>query len=383
MFRIWQAVFVIALALGLAGCSTPSKPPPEELPTVSVITPPVMPPAQPLLPTTPAMTNVPSVTSATMTNGMVLPAPVPLPVLLSPRWPSNWVNSWIPLADWVRFNNLPEPVRTKAGVDAVYRVRGSNSFLVLQAGNRAVVCDGQVCWLGFVPKLLKGQIYVHSLDAQKFLQPLIHGAHLPPLRSERVVLIDPGHGGRDSGTQSLFNRALEKGYTLDWALRLQRLLETNGWKVVMTRTNDAEVSLPERIAIADRCRADLFISLHFNSAPDNKSLAGIETYCLTPAGLPASIVRESADNVRQTFPNNAYDGQNLLFAYGLQRVLVQSTGAVDRGVRHARFMGVLRGQQRPAVLIEGGYLSNTAEARKIALPSYRQSLAEAVARALK
>ena len=383
MYRRGQFVFAIALALGLAGCTTPSKPPPEILPTVSVITTPALPPAAPLVATPPALTNVQPTASAMMTNRTVIPAPAPPPVLSSPRWPSNWVNSWIPLADWVRFNNLPEPIRTKAGVDAVYRVRGSDSYLVVQAGNRAMVCDGQVCWLGFVPKMIKGQLYVHSLDAQKFLQPLIHGAHLPPLRSERVVVIDPGHGGRDSGTKSVFSSALEKSYTLDWALRLQHLLETNGWKVVMTRTNDADVSLPERIAIADRNHADLFISLHFNSAPDNKSLAGIETYCLTPAGLPANLVRESADNVRQTFPNNAFDGQNLLFAYGLQRVLVLATGASDRGVRHARFMGVLRAQQRPAVLIEGGYLSNAGEARKVALPGYRQSLAEAVARALK
>ena len=376
-------MLVVALAFGLAGCTTPSKPPPEILPTVSVVNAPILPPAAPLVATPPESTNFPAITSPAMTNRTIIPASTPPPVLSSPRWPSNWVNSWIPLTDWVRFNGLPDPVRTKTGVDAVYQVRGGNSFLAVQAGNRAVVYDGQMCWLGFAPKLLKGQLYVHSLDAQKFLQPLVQGARLPPLRAERVVVIDAGHGGRDGGTHSLFSRDLEKTHTLDWALRLQRLLETNGWKVVMTRTNDADVTLPERIAIADRCRADLFISLHFNASPDNKALAGIETYCLTPAGLPANIVRDGADNVRQTFPNNAYDGQNLLFAYGLQRVLVQSTGATDRGVRHARFMGVLRGQQRPAVLIEGGYLSNAGEARKGGLPAYRQSLAEGVARALK
>ena len=383
MHRFWQAVVALALALGLAGCATSSKPPPEELPTVSVISEPVMPPAQPITEAPHTPTNLPPAVSAPATNLTEITAPTPPASLASPRWPSNWVNSWIPLEDWARFNRLAEPVRTKAGVDAVFRVHGSNSFLVLQAGNRAVVSDGQVCWLGFTPKLLKGQLYVHSLDAQKFLQPLLHGARMPPLRTERVLVIDAGHGGRDGGTSSPFSRTVEKTYTLDWALRLQNLLLTNGWKVVMTRTNDADLPLPERIAIADRCRADLFISLHFNAAPDNRALSGIETYCLTPSGLPADLIREGADNVRMVFPNNAYDGQNLLFAYGLQRVLVQATGAKDRGVRHARFMSVLRGQQRPAVLIEGGYLSNAAEARKIALPSYRQTLAEAVARALK
>ena len=66
----------------------------------------------------------------------------------------------------------------------------------------------------------------------------------------------------------------------------------------------------------------------------------------------------------------------------LHRGLVRATNATDRGVRRARFMGVLRGQKRPAVLIEGGYLSNPKEARKIATSTYRQTMAEAVARAL-
>lgn len=375
-----------ALAGWLAGCSTAPKPAPEILPTVNVAPEVVLPPATPLVAPQPAL-------SAGATNGVAVASihnnhrveetSTSMPALLPSRWPTNWVNSWIPLADWAHFNGLPEPIRTKAGADAVFQVQGSNCLLVVQAGNRTAMCNGQVFWLGFIPRILKSRIYVHALDAQKFLQPLVAGAVLPPPRSERVVVIDPGHGGRDGGTQSLFSHELEKNYTLDWALRLRRLLETNGWRVVLTRTNDVDLPIPERIAIADRNNADLFISLHFNAAPANHALAGIETYCLTPHGLPASIVRESADDVRQTFPNNAYDGQNLLFAFGVQRVLTQSTGAIDRGVRHARFMAVLRGQQRPAVLIEGGYLSNAGEARKVALPSYRQKLAEALAQALK
>jgi N-acetylmuramoyl-L-alanine amidase len=99
-------------------------------------------------------------------------------------------------------------------------------------------------------------------------------------------------------------------------------------------------------------------------------------------GLPSSLVRDYEDNVQQSFPNNAYDEQNLQIAYRLHRSVVEALCEPDRGVRRARFMGVLRGQNRPAVLIEAGYLSNAIEAKKIASADYRQKLAEAVARGL-
>ena len=87
--------------------------------------------------------------------------------------------------------------------------------------------------------------------------------------------------------------------------------------------------------------------------------------------------------MNQSFPNNAYDTENILLATRLHRALLTGIGGLrDRGVRRARFLGVLRPQQRPAVLLEAGYLSNPAEARRIADPDYRQQLAEAVARGL-
>jgi N-acetylmuramoyl-L-alanine amidase len=150
----------------------------------------------------------------------------------------------------------------------------------------------------------------------------------------------------------------------------------------LTRTNDTDVSLPERVALAERAAADLFLSLHFNSGTNSHPRAGLETYCLTPAGLPSNLVRNHEDDPKQTFPNNDFDDENLQWAFRLHRALLERTGAVDHGVRRARFMAVLRGQRRPAVLIEAGYLSNPREARKIATAEYRQQLAEAVAKAL-
>jgi N-acetylmuramoyl-L-alanine amidase len=85
----------------------------------------------------------------------------------------------------------------------------------------------------------------------------------------------------------------------------------------------------------------------------------------------------------EQLPNNAFDAQNLQLAILIHGAVLHATGIEDRGVRHSRFETVLRGQNRPAILIEGGYLSNPAEAKLIESPEYRQKLAEAVANALK
>ena len=106
------------------------------------------------------------------------------------------------------------------------------------------------------------------------------------------------------------------------------------------------------------------------SGDTSSSPAGLETYCFTPAGMPSSITRGYSDDPRLVLPNNAFDDQNLRYALRLHRALLQVNGNNDRGIRHARFLDVLAGQNRPAVLIEGGYLSNPTEAKQIAEPEY-------------
>jgi len=175
----------------------------------------------------------------------------------------------------------------------------------------------------------------------------------------------------------------EKEFTLDWAKRIKPLLETNGWTVFLTRTSDVYVTNLDRVVFAEAHHSDLFISLHFNSAAPDTKQAGLETYCITPTGMPSTLTRGYEDNWSENLPNNAFDAQNLQLALKLHGALLRVTGNADRGVRRARFIGVLRGQNRPAILIEAGYLSNPAEAKLIESPEYRQKLAEAVAAALK
>ena len=98
--------------------------------------------------------------------------------------------------------------------------------------------------------------------------------------------------------------------------------------------------------------------------------------------MTSTLTRGYDDDPKELSPNNAFDQENLLLALRLHRALLRVNGNADRSVRRARFLTVLRGQNRPAALIEGGYLSNPTEARRIAQPEFRQRLAEAVAKAL-
>jgi N-acetylmuramoyl-L-alanine amidase len=128
----------------------------------------------------------------------------------------------------------------------------------------------------------------------------------------------------------------------------------------------------------------LFISLHFNSTPDrDKKTSGLETYCLTPMGMPSTLTRNYPDIWTENFPNNACDTQNLELAVRLHTALLHGTGLEDHGICRARFIGVLHKQRCPAVLIEAGFLSNPSDAKLIETPAFRQKLAEAVAVALK
>lgn len=306
------------------------------------------------------------------------PAP-PAPATNPPAAPP--AETWIALAPWAARHGFDAIQRT-ALMPPTFTLVSNRDRLVLAAGSQQARWDGTELLLGFAPRLTADGLLVHALDVRKNLEPLLDLS--PPLAGpNRVIVIDPGHGGLDTGATSAADGRFEKQFTLDWARRLAPLLTAENWTVFLTRTNDAEIPIAERVACAERHRADLFVSLHFNSAYPHRDHSGLETYLLTPAGMPSNLTRGYGDDASQVFPNNAFDAANLQLAMRLHHALLAVNGSPDRGVRRARFLGVLRGQHRPAVLLEGGYLSNPQEARQIADPHHRQQLAEAVARALR
>ena len=319
-------------------------------------------------PSVPAINPLPTPPPRQRTNGVTFSAPE---------------TTWLSLDRWAREHGFEKMRHSGLAPAESYSLVGSNGVLTLRPGSLTAGWDGVEFRLGFATQLIDGQLFVHTLDLHKNLEPLLRGA-APLATMGRVIVIDPGHGGPSPGTHSAADSHNEKSFTLDWALRAARLLEANGWRVFLTRTNDVDVSLADRVACADNHHADLFLSLHFNaSANGGHEQAGLETYCLTPAGMPSSLTRGFEDNPTQSFPNNAFDEQNFLLALRLHQTLLKTVGTADRGVRRARFLTVLQGQKRPAALIEGGYLSNLNEAQHIGDPAYRQKLAEGLAQGLK
>ena len=365
------AAALFLLALLLAGCATDARRRGERVPDwqseTAVGTAPV--PAAP-----PAPAPTPSPPSS---------APIPAPAPAPPPAPTNEVaEAWVPLQRWCKANGFSAPCQVGLIPSPAYALTTSNGVFVVRIGMQLAHWDGVQVWLGFAPQLSEGQPFVHALDLKKTLQPLLTGAPMASFRTNPVIVIDPGHGGDDAGTRSVLGSRYEREFTLDWARRLGAMLATNGWQVFLTRSNDVHLSLSNRIAFAEEHKAALFLSLHFNSAAPNSRESGLETYCLTPAGMASGVTRGYQDDPALVFPNNAFDAENLLVASWVHRSLLQVNGRHDRGVRRARYLGVLRGQKRPAILIEGGYLSNPLEARRIADPAYRQRMAEGVAKAL-
>jgi len=351
------------LVVLLAGCASPSKRYdaqsvvwPDDNTVVS--TPPTFPVGTPL------ETNLPA-------------PPTPVSPEIKTAAP---VEGWIPLQRWCRTTSVGPPTQVVGAAAPSYALQSTNGTFMLRTGSQLAQWEGLEVRLGFAPQLVDGQPYVHSLDLGKTVQPLLQGELNSHWGPGPVIVIDPGHGGENPGTRSVLGNRFEKEFTLDWASRLQAVLAANNCRVFLTRSNDTDIALSNRVAFAVQHKADLFISLHFNSAAPNESESGLETYCLTPVGMPSNLTRGFPDELRQTFPNNAFDPKNLFLAVQVHRALLQVNGHRDRGIRHARFPGILRGQQCAAILVEGGYLSNPQEARLIETPSYRQKLAEAVAK---
>ena len=212
------------------------------------------------------------------------------------------------------------------------------------------------------------------------------------LSASRVV-IDPGHGGHDPGTMNK-SGLREKDLVLDVSRRLRKLLEKDGFEVVMTRDRDVFIPLEERTAIANSKGADLFVSVHVNAARSTKP-RGTETYFLNLATTPDAeevAARENAVTTRrvselgsilQKVLNNEKITESRELASRVQtslstKLYSSATDSRNRGVKTAPFY-VLLGAQMPSVLVEVAYLTNRKDAELLGDEAFRQKVAESIA----
>lgn len=218
-------------------------------------------------------------------------------------------------------------------------------------------------------------VLISRLDFSKLIEPVLRPDFIADGPIFDTVVIDPGHGGHDSG--AVGNGVREK----ELALRLGRLvgaqLRAEGLEVDFTREDDRFITLDGRVQFANRHDAAIFLSLHFNSS-DRAAARGVETFALSPQGV-AHYGRGVRAQDGRARAGNARDAENIALATAVHGAMQRATAAPDRGIRRARWT-VLQGLQIPGVLVEGGFVSNAAEAAQLADDRYIQRMAQSIAR---
>lgn len=218
-------------------------------------------------------------------------------------------------------------------------------------------------------------------------------------KSGKLIVIDAGHGGKDSGALSDKKGSLkEKDIVLSAALKLGNELKKRGYRVLYTRSSDKFINLRDRTKYANDKRADLFISIHANAAPNAakaKSSEGLETFFLSPARSERSKKAAEKENQGDFEEMNYFSKQSVLnflnrekivasnkLAIDVQKNILTQTRKkyriVDGGVREAPFW-VLVGAQMPAILIEIGYITHPSEGKRIASKSFQDLLVKGIA----
>ena len=217
-------------------------------------------------------------------------------------------------------------------------------------------------------------------------------------KSKKIIVIDPGHGGKDSGGIGI-GGVYEKNAVLSIAKKLASILRKKGYIVYLTRKGDYFIPLKERTHFANIKKANLFISIHCNIAPNHiKKPMGIETYYLSPTRNERAIRVARTEN-KEIKDLNYLDQRVILNFLNRDRIIsshkfgidVQNgmlntlrkyyTNVKNGGVRPAPFW-VLVGTQMPAILIETGYLTNPIEAKRLFNPNYQYNLAKGIAKGI-
>lgn len=205
----------------------------------------------------------------------------------------------------------------------------------------------------------------------------------------RTVILDAGHGGHDEGTSHFGLR--EKDISLDLTLRTAALLRARGANVILTRSADQFVPLPERSAIANRCPNATLVSIHVNAAPGNPQAAGVETFVLSQEFTDQERGRIASERYRMNGQDSTQGRQALAnlatqsrsrgpaLASSLQKSLCGRLGETNRGVKPKNLAVLRETYFGPAALVEVGFLTNAQSARRMATEDWRRRTAEALA----
>ncbi len=302
------------------------------------------------------------------------PAAAPSP---SPTPNADWQIIKVGQRDYLSADNIAKFYGLLGNVDSTGRtvvLNNGRNQLQLTLESREAIVNGVRNWLCFPVVAQDNKFLVSRIDLAKTIEPQLRPQMLQRKDKVQTVVLDAGHGGFDKGALSSFGT--EKEFALDVARKLRVLLQAKGFKVVLTRETDVFLPLELRAHIANQTHDSIFVSLHFN-ATSNRAATGFEIYSLTPRGAPST----ADDSLALSFVNmqagSAVDAQSFELSVAVFHSMLGHIPEVDRGIKRARF-AVLRRTSIPAILVEGGFLSETNDSRSVANPAWRGKLAEAI-----
>ena len=271
-----------------------------------------------------------------------------------------------------RFYGLPAEVVSAGGRVPVETVKNPLEFV---PGSREAVINGARSWLCFPLIEQDGKFLVSRTDVAKTIEPLVRPQRVINAGKVQTVVLDPGHGGYDKGAVCRYG--CEKDFALDVARKLRPLLLAKGFRVIMTREGDYFVPLEVRAKIANAARNSIFVSIHFNATNDDPNATGFEIFSFTPRGAPSTSDDSVTASSLSMQAGSQVDAQSMALSACIYHSVLGHIAEFDRGIKRARF-AVLRLTKIPAVLVEGGFLTERGESQLIANKEWRGKLAESI-----
>lgn len=302
---------------------------------------------------------------------VVLPFPIAIAAV---EWQVIKVNGhdYLSVDNISKFYGLPaEVVPSGAKIQA----DTADHPLEFVSGSREAIINGARSWLCFPVIEQNGKSLVTRTDLSKTIEPLVRPHRVPDVGKVQTVVLDPGHGGYDKGQVSRYGA--EKDFALDVARKLRSILQAKGLRVIMTREGDYFVPLEVRAKIANSARNSIFVSIHFNASGDDPNATGFEIFSFTPRGAPSTSDTNVNSKSFNMQPGSSVDAQSMALSACIYHSLLGHLPEYDRGIKRARF-AVLRLTNVPAVLIEGGFLTERGESKLISNKDWRAKLAGAI-----
>src|SRR5438876_8980836 len=271
-----------------------------------------------------------------------------------------------------RFYGLPAGVVAQGEKMRFETVKNPLEFV---SGSREAMINGARSWLCFPLIEQEGKYLVSRTDVAKTIEPLVRPQRVSNVGNVQTVVLDPGHGGYDKGQVSRYG--YEKDFALDVARKLRPLLQAKGLRAIMTREGDYFVPLEVRAQIANAARNSIFVSIHFNATDRDPNATGFEIFSFTPRGAPSTSDDWVTPTALSMQAGSEVDAQSMALSACIYHSLLGHIPEFDRGIKRARF-AVLRLTRVPAVLVEGGFLTERGESQLIAKKDWRVKLAQAI-----